>query len=106
LPCIVLLCLIGVYSVNASYLDLMVLVIFGYVGYILMGMGFQPAPLILAMVVVPMIETSLRQSLKMSGGNPGPLFFRPICLILYLAVLLAFVLPWGVRMLRERKTRF
>ena len=105
LPCIVLLCLIGVYSVNASYLDLMVLVIFGYVGYILRGLGFQPAPLILAMVVGPMIETSLRQSLKMTGGNPGPLLFRPICLALYLAVILAFLLPLGIRIFRKRKSR-
>ena len=105
LPCIVLLCLIGVYSVNASYLDLMVLVIFGYVGYILRGLGFQPAPLILAMVMGPMIETSLRQSLKMTGGNPGPLLFRPICLALYLAVFLAFLLPLGIRIFRERKSR-
>jgi len=105
LPCIVLLCLIGVYSVNASYLDLMVLVIFGYVGYMLRGLGFQPAPLILAMVMGPMIETSLRQSLKMTGGNPGPLFSRPICLTLYLAVFLAFFLPLAIRIFKEKKHR-
>ena len=105
LPCIVLLCLIGVYSVNASYLDLLVLVIFGYVGYMLRGLGFQPAPLILAMVMGPMIETSLRQSLKMTGGNPGPLFSRPICLTLYLAVFLAFFLPLAIRIFKEKKHR-
>jgi putative tricarboxylic transport membrane protein len=105
LPCIVLLCLIGVYSVNASYLDLIVLVIFGYVGYILRGLGFQPAPLILAMVVGPMIETSLRQSLKITGGNPGPLFSRPICLTLYLAVFLAFFLPLAIRTFKKKMHR-
>ena len=105
LPCIVLLCLIGVYSINASYLDLIVLVIFGYVGYILRGLGFQPAPLILAMVVGPMIETSLRQSLKITGGNPGPLFFRPICLTLYLAVFLAFFLPLAIRTFKKKMHR-
>ena len=105
LPCIVLLCLIGVYSINASYLDLIVLVIFGYVGYILRGLGFQPAPLIMAMVVGPMIETSLRQSLKITGGNPGPLFFRPICLTLYLAVFLAFFLPLAIRTFKKKMHR-
>lgn len=105
LPCIVLLCLIGVYSINASYLDLIVLVIFGYVGYILRGLGFQPAPLILAMVVGPMIETSLRQSLKITGGNPGPLFSRPICLTLYLAVFLAFFLPLAIRTFKKKMHR-
>ncbi len=105
LPCIVLLCLIGVYSVNASYLDLIVLVIFGYVGYMLRGLGFQPAPLILAMVMGPMIETSLRQSLKMTGGNPGPLFSRPICLTLYLAVFLSFLLPLAIGIFKKKKHR-
>ena len=69
LPSIVLICLVGVYSVNASPLDLLLLAIFGFVGYALREVGFQPAPLILAMVIGPMIETSLRQSLSISGGR-------------------------------------
>ena len=93
LPVIVLLCLIGVYSVNASYVDLMVLVIFGYVGYLFRDLGFPSAPLILAMVVGPMIETSLRQSMKMAQGDISVLVFRPICFTLYLAVLLLFIVP-------------
>jgi putative tricarboxylic transport membrane protein len=103
LPVIVLLCLVGVYSVNASYVDLMVLVIFGLVGYALRGLGFQPAPLILATVIGPMIETSLRQSLKMTGGSIGGLIFRPICLTLYIAVICTFVVPMLVQWVRDKK---
>ncbi len=102
LPAIVLLCLIGVYSVNASYVDLMVLVIFGYVGYLFRDLGFPSAPLILAMVVGPMIETSLRQSMKMAQGDVTVLIFRPICLTLYLAVLALFVVPLLARQFKRR----
>ena len=56
LPVIVLLCLIGVYSVNASYVDLYAMALFGVVGYALRGAGFRPAPMILAIVIGPMIE--------------------------------------------------
>jgi putative tricarboxylic transport membrane protein len=103
LPVIVLLCLVGVYSVNASYVDLMVLVVFGLVGYALQGLGFQPAPLILATVIGPMIETSLRQSLKMTGGSIGGLIFRPICLALYGAVICTFMIPLVIRWMRGKK---
>ena len=93
MPVIVLICLIGVYTVNASYLDLLMLAVFGFVGYALRGVGFQVAPLILAMVIGPMLETSLRQSLSITGGNLAGMILRPICLALYIIVGLTFVLP-------------
>jgi len=93
LPAIVLICLIGVYSVNASPLDLLLLAIFGFIGYALREVGFQPAPLILAMVIGPMIETSLRQSLNITGGSLGGVIFRPICLALYTIASLTFIVP-------------
>jgi putative tricarboxylic transport membrane protein len=97
LPSIVLICLVGVYSVNASPLDLLVLAIFGFVGYALREVGFQPAPLILAMVIGPMIETSLRQSLAITGGSLAGVVFRPISLIMYTIALLALVVPLALR---------
>ncbi len=97
LPTIVLICLVGVYSVNASPLDLLLLAVFGFVGYALREVGFQPAPLILAMVIGPMIETSLRQSLSITGGNLADIVFRPICLTMYAIASLAFVVPLALR---------
>jgi putative tricarboxylic transport membrane protein len=97
LPTIVLICLVGIYSVNASPLDLLLLAIFGFVGYALREVGFQPAPLILAMVIGPMIETSLRQSLSITGGNLADIVFRPICLTMYAIASLAFVVPLALR---------
>jgi putative tricarboxylic transport membrane protein len=94
LPVIVLLCLIGVYAVNASAVDLYTMALFGVIGYIVKGVGFRPAPLILAIVIGPMIENSLRQALLISGGKFLPLILRPISLTLYIAALSAVLAPW------------
>jgi putative tricarboxylic transport membrane protein len=101
LPTIVLICMIGVYSVNSSQLDLLLLAIFGFVGYMLRAIGFQPAPLILAMVIGPMIETSLRQALEISGGRFAGVVLQPICMALYIAVSLAFIIPATLRAIRK-----
>jgi putative tricarboxylic transport membrane protein len=65
-------------------------------------LGFPSAPLILAMVVGPIIETSLRQSMKMAQGDISVLIFRPICFTLYLAVLALFIVPLLARKFKRR----
>jgi len=102
LPLIALLCMVGIYSLNASYLDLVVLAVFGLIGWAVRGIGYEPAPLILALVLGPMIETALSQSLKITRGDIGAIVFRPICLVLYAAVIFSFVLPPLIRLLRRR----
>ena len=79
LPVIVLLCLVGVYSVNASLLDLLCWRFSASSAMSSGRVGFQPAPLILAMVIGPMIENSLRQALNIAGGNLWTVLSRPIC---------------------------
>jgi putative tricarboxylic transport membrane protein len=79
-PLILLFCLIGVYSVNNSVIDIYLMVFFGIFGYLLQKFGFEPAPLVLAYVLSPMLETALRQSLNISGGSFAILFSRPISL--------------------------
>lgn len=101
LPVIVIICLIGVYSVNSSNLDLLVLAVFGFIGYALREVGFPPAPLILAMVIGPMIETSLRQSLNITGGRLTDVILRPICLTLYILVALTFIIPPILKLIRK-----
>jgi putative tricarboxylic transport membrane protein len=103
MPVIVIICMIGVYSVNSSRLDLLMLALFGFIGYILRAVGFPVAPLILAMVIGPMIETSLRQALNITGGNIGDMIFRPICLTLYILASLAFVVPLIMKAIRKGK---
>ncbi len=93
MPAIVITCMIGVYSLNSSMLDLIMLTLFGFLGYALRAVDFPAAPLILAMVIGPLIETSLRQSLNISGGDIGGILFRPIALSLYILGLFSFLIP-------------
>ncbi|MGB9699267.1 MAG: tripartite tricarboxylate transporter permease [Thermodesulfobacteriota bacterium] len=103
MPIIVLICIIGVYSVNSSTLDLFLLALFGYIGYVLRKHGFQPAPLILAMVIGPMLETSLRQALHISGGSISEIILHPITFTLFLVTALAYVAPLLWQAYSERK---
>lgn len=105
LPLIVLLCLVGVYSVNSSYVDLFVLAIFGLVGYVLRGAGYSPAPLVLALVIGPMMEVALRQALMSSEGSVISLVTRPISGTLYAVALLTFIIPPLIKMIQKRKQK-
>ncbi|MEW8959708.1 MAG: tripartite tricarboxylate transporter permease [Moorella sp. (in: firmicutes)] len=102
LPLIVLLCLIGVYSVNSSYVDLYVLGLFGVVGFLLRGQGYEPAPLVLALVIGPMMETALRESLMTFQGNIWLMILRPISGTLYLVTIIALLIPVILRISRKK----
>jgi putative tricarboxylic transport membrane protein len=101
LPVIVLMCLVGVYSVSSSYVDLYVLALFGVAGFVLRGLGYQPAPLVLALVIGPMMETSLRESLMINQGAIAPMIVRPIAGTMYLAAACALAIPLILRVVRR-----
>lgn len=77
-PFILLFCLIGSYSINNSITDIIVMNIFGVVGYFLRKLEYEAAPLILAFILGPLFENALRQSLMMSSGSFSIFFTRPI----------------------------
>ena len=90
-PLILLFCLIGAYSLNNNVGDVIIMGIFGVVGFLMKKFQFEPAPLVLALVLGPMLEDNLRQSLLISGGSFAPFFTRPLSaffLIISLAILL------------------
>jgi putative tricarboxylic transport membrane protein len=101
-PLVIMFCIIGVYEVNNSIVDVWIMLIMGVLGYALRKFGFDPAPLVLGLVISPTFEMSLRQSLIMSNGNWTIFFKRPIALSLLgiCLVLLALAL---VSVLRARK---
>ncbi len=77
-PLILLFCVVGVYSVSNSRVDVYLMVLFGLVGYVMQKLGYEPAPLALAYVLGPILENSLRQSLMLSGGSFAIFVTRPI----------------------------
>ncbi|MDB5600692.1 MAG: transporter [Xanthobacteraceae bacterium] len=83
-PLIIMFCIIGVYEVSHSIVDVWIMLIMGVFGYGLRKFGFDPAPLVLGLVIAPLFEQSLRQSLIMSNGDYLIFFSRPIALGLML----------------------
>ena len=91
-PLIILFCLIGAYSIGNNTGDVMVMLIFGILGYLMRKFRYDGAPMILALVLGPMLEEALRQSLILSHGNFSIFVSRPISLgFLILAILLLIV---------------
>ena len=92
-PLIILFCLVGAYSVNNNTADMMIMVFFGLLGYLLKKFGYEAAPLVLALVLGPMLEENLRQALILSAGSFAIFFIRPISATLILVSVVLLLLP-------------
>jgi len=92
-PLILLFCLIGVYSVNNNIFEVIIMILFGIIGYLMKKFGYEGAPLILAFVLSPLMENSLRQSLIMSYGSSFIFFTRPISLFLIVVAIFLLAMP-------------
>jgi len=92
-PFILLFCLIGSYSVSNNVGDGIVMWVFGIVGYLMKKFDYEGAPLILAMVIGPMMEETLRQSLILSAGSFAIFVSRPISAGFLVAAVVLLVLP-------------
>jgi len=103
-PLILLFCLIGAYSLNNNPAEIGLMLLFGVLGYLMKKFKYDGAPLVLAMVLGPLMDNSLRQSLLMSGGSGTIFFTRPICLVILGVVALILLLPVLPLISRIRKT--
>jgi putative tricarboxylic transport membrane protein len=90
-PGILLFCILGAYSLNQSVFDVTLMVLFGIVGYVFRKLDWPLAPAILALILGPMMERSLRTSLEMSGGDLFIFFQRPISAVLLILAIIILV---------------
>lgn len=96
-PFILLFSIVGVYAVSGAIFDVYLMLGFGVLGYLMRKFGYEPAPLVLAFVLGPMMENNLRKSLILSQGDFSIFVSRPIslaCLVLAALLLLSALLPW------------
>ncbi len=101
-PLILLICMIGCFSLNYSVFDISMMGIFGIVGYILRKLNFELTPLVLAFVLGPLLEDKLRHALLIHHGDLSVFFTRPISAV-FLSVAFALVLMQLIPSLRKRK---
>ncbi len=92
-PVIFVLCVVGGFAPTQDMHDVWLMLIFGVVGYLLRKLDYPTAPAVLAIVLGPLFETSLRQSLLMSQGTFLIFFNRPIAASIMIVAIALFVLP-------------
>ncbi|HEY8358632.1 MAG TPA: tripartite tricarboxylate transporter permease [Ramlibacter sp.] len=105
-PCVVGFCCIGVLSISNNPFHVYTLILFGVGGYLLMRMGFEPAPLLLGFVIGPMLEENLRRSFVLSGGDPMIFLERPVTAVLLGCALLVLAVAAAPGMRRRRDEAF
>ncbi|MBI2371165.1 MAG: tripartite tricarboxylate transporter permease [Deltaproteobacteria bacterium] len=91
-PAILVFCVLGVYAVNGSVVDVWIMAATGALGYLLRKFEFETAPIVLGLVLAPMLEMSLRQSLAMSNGDYAIFINRPIAAVMLLVGLALLLL--------------
>jgi putative tricarboxylic transport membrane protein len=98
-PAIIIFMCLGVYSVNNSTFDILLVVGFGLLGYLCMVLKFPMAPLLLGFILGPMMEENFRRALRLSRGDPAIFIERPISLafLVVTGLILVWMLVMGLR---------
>lgn len=82
IPCVTVLCVVGSYAIHKSFTDVVIMLIFGVLGYFVRKFGLNNAAIVLALILGPIGERGLRRSLALSDGDPSILFSTPLCWVL------------------------
>ncbi|MCZ8379801.1 tripartite tricarboxylate transporter permease [Mycobacterium sp. CPCC 205372] len=93
-PIIILLCALGTFAVNKSLLDVQIMLACGVLGFFMRQYGLSPAALIIALVLGPLAEESLRQTMVISGGSLGVFVERSTSLGILAFIVLLFAIPF------------
>lgn len=90
-PGIVVLCIFGSYAINNSVFDVLTMLAFGILGYVMTMFEIASVPFLIAFVLAPMLERGLRRSLAISGGDPLIFFQRPIAIGFFVLTVIAII---------------
>jgi len=93
MPLIVTISAVGVFTTDNNIFDMWVMFVFGVIGYLMRKLKFPAAPVVLALVLGPMVERTLRQSLTISHGDISIFFTRPISAVLITIALVSLFAP-------------
>jgi TctA family transporter len=105
-PAIFLFCCIGVYAINNSVFEVFLAIGFGFMGYFMLKVGLEPAPLILGFVLGPLIEEHLRRTLMLSRGDFSVFLHRPLALAMLVTAAILMLLTLVPRFAARREEIF
>ena len=92
-PIIFILCIVGGFVPTMDMHDVWLMLLFGVVGYLMRKLDYPMAPAVLAIVLGPLAEPALRQSLLISGGSFAIFFTRPFASVIMVLALILLILP-------------
>lgn len=101
-PAIMMFVCIGVYSIHNNAFDVLLLLVFGVLGYAMRLLGFHPAPLVLGLVLGPMMEENLRRALLLSRGDYMVFLERPLSAT-FVAITVCLLLLMACQMYRSSR---
>jgi len=105
LPIVMVCCFIGSYCGHNNTLDMLVMVIFGVIGYILKRYGYPLAPMIVGFILAPMLELYLRRSLMKTDGAILPILSSPVVIICLIATVITICLTIRGELKKAQKKR-
>ena len=82
IPSIVVLCVVGAYAINNNIVEVIIMCVFGVIGYLVRKFDLNAAAIVLGLILGPIGENGLRRSLMLSDGDPSILFATPLCWML------------------------
>jgi putative tricarboxylic transport membrane protein len=102
MPLIAVLSIVGVYVINGSEFDLILMLVFGVVGFLMRKTGFPLAPLVLGLVLGGLIEVNFRRALTYSYGDFSTFYSSPITMGLWIITIASIVAPVVIRFIKKR----
>lgn len=93
IPSVTILCVVGSFAIHQNFVDVVIMMIFGVIGWLSRKFGMNNAAIVLAMILGPIGEKGLRRSLLLSNGDPSILFSTPVCWVLVVLCVLGILSP-------------
>ena len=104
IPCVTVLCFIGSYAIHRNMSDVVVMLIFAVLGYLMRKFDLNTAAVVLALILGPISEKGLRGALRVSGGNIGVLFSSPVSWVLIVLSIIGIFSPFLMAKFEKRVT--
>ena len=106
LPLVIAFCFVGSFSANSRIFDIMVMVLFGFIGFAMKRFKFPLAPMVVGFILAPMLETNLRRSLMRTNGSFLPIISSPIAaaFLILTVVVVGFTVHGEMKASRKKKT--
>lgn len=104
-PIIMIFCVLGGFAARNYFFDVIIVLVFGFIGFWIKRFGYPIAPLAIGMVLGPLAETNFRRAMVISEGDISTFFTKPISLVFLLISALALMWPFIKKQIEKRKLK-